>query len=679
MPLSTGGLEALRAVARSLKGSQEKALSSDGKILTLNGVEYDATVTCDATDDADGTGYSLGSLYLVCVYPALMPRRKASNAHKVENVKATHVDRVLAFLGGTSGGGDGDGGDAGAAADVAPTDDDDFGAVGSAEPTTNKDGVAETDDAADVGDAAESSADRHRRHKDAKRKRSSGGKDHNHRGGGSSSKHHKNSKHHKDRHHQKRPAPSSSSSVKPKEKTPITNEQVMQNLSSLNDKQAERLKRKEERPEALITTNATTGNDAADNNKNDADAEPSNDVDGATTATATVEPTTTATTITQDKSDEDKIDGKNATKLLFSSSSSTTNNNNNNNTSSASKTTPSSSARSASLSSVHNHNDENDNKASVSEALSADVFHFSKEDVDADREATERITANETPVGNSASVLRFTSDKDSFSRVLRAYREVRDRESRRSSGGGSSGSGKHHGGGSSGGRSSSGHGRSGHSQRRWDAPSSSNGRSSSSSRKDGSSSSSHRSARRRRPDKPPLIIVPNAMTAPIGLVNARDFFHGKRYVPREEARRRGDGARPTPFTFKRRLPARLVGAGNGGSELEYEVMDDPRRLPREEWDRIVAVVPLGEAWQFKNWRWQRPTEIFDRCLGFWIGMEGAPLPKDLAGWNVRRARLNQDKRGLDSVAHADFWNSLDEWMVLHKREYLPNYAADANL
>ena len=58
-------------------------------------------------------------------------------------------------------------------------------------------------------------------------------------------------------------------------------------------------------------------------------------------------------------------------------------------------------------------------------------------------------------------------------------------------------------------------------------------------------------------------------------------------------------------------------------------------------------------------------------FGFFISMEGEPIPINLTKWNVIKSKLNRDKRGLDSVAYASFWNHLDEWMLVHKPEYLP--------
>ena len=47
------------------------------------------------------------------------------------------------------------------------------------------------------------------------------------------------------------------------------------------------------------------------------------------------------------------------------------------------------------------------------------------------------------------------------------------------------------------------------------------------------------------------------------------------------------------------------------------------------------------------------------------------MPPDLKGWAVKNAFVNRDKRGLDQVAYASFWNGLDEWMRVRKPELLP--------
>jgi parafibromin len=51
----------------------------------------------------------------------------------------------------------------------------------------------------------------------------------------------------------------------------------------------------------------------------------------------------------------------------------------------------------------------------------------------------------------------------------------------------------------------------------------------------------------------------------------------------------------------------------GGLTVPYRVVDNPAKLSHAEWDRVVAVFVMGQAWQFKGWPWDgNPTVIFSK-------------------------------------------------------------------
>eukprot|EP00559_Dactyliosolen_fragilissimus_P006156 CAMPEP_0184870516 /NCGR_PEP_ID=MMETSP0580-20130426/37744_1 /TAXON_ID=1118495 /ORGANISM="Dactyliosolen fragilissimus" /LENGTH=787 /DNA_ID=CAMNT_0027372623 /DNA_START=9 /DNA_END=2372 /DNA_ORIENTATION=- len=198
---------------------------------------------------------------------------------------------------------------------------------------------------------------------------------------------------------------------------------------------------------------------------------------------------------------------------------------------------------------------------------------------------------------------------------------------------------------------------------------------------------------RLKPDGRPIIIVPNAMTSPLTLLNSHEFFQKSVFIPRDIMLRKMAGSRkPSSVLISRKVSSRL-----GGGILNYEIIDNPvgRLKEPKEWNRVVAVVAQGASWQFKGWKigvggsnssrhrnsnssnsnntsGSTPVEIFSKSYGFFISVEGAPVPRDIMGWNVKRGVLSRDKRGLDSVVFASFWNGLDEWMSIHRPEYLPS-------
>ena len=161
------------------------------------------------------------------------------------------------------------------------------------------------------------------------------------------------------------------------------------------------------------------------------------------------------------------------------------------------------------------------------------------------------------------------------------------------------------------------------------------------------------------------------MTAPLTLINAHEFLCHSKFVSRTAMMQQHPARKANPLTtFTRTV------TGAAGGLLEYEIVDNPRKLGSNphDWERIVAVVVLGQSWQFKDWlkpHYNVPAELFNRVFGFYVSMEGEKEPSEVAGWAVHRSKLNRDKRGLDSVTYASFWNDLDEWMRVYKAELLP--------
>mmetsp|Transcript_18644 Transcript_18644/g.26305 ORF Transcript_18644/g.26305 Transcript_18644/m.26305 type:complete len:495 (+) Transcript_18644:27-1511(+) len=268
--------------------------------------------------------------------------------------------------------------------------------------------------------------------------------------------------------------------------------------------------------------------------------------------------------------------------------------------------------------------------AEVQAALAASGFTVSAEDLKKYKDVTDTIM--EIPVGNSASILRAAgaSEGRDFTRVLDLYNETL-KPSRPDANGKSSKSGS------------------------------------------GSDRDKKKVGRPHLIGKKPIIILPKGMQPPITMLNGYDFFANATFVPRDvqlkKLGRANAGKGKNLFT-------RRVGKRQGGGEVEYELIDNPKgKLGDDlrEWDRVVAVVVLGEAWQFKDWlkMYKDPVFLFSNSYGYYIGMEGDRMPKDISKWNVKTGKLNRDKRGLDSVTAASFWNGLDEWMAVHKPELLP--------
>jgi parafibromin len=240
------------------------------------------------------------------------------------------------------------------------------------------------------------------------------------------------------------------------------------------------------------------------------------------------------------------------------------------------------------------------------------------------------ILANEIPVGNSASILQAMNPNKSLTRALELYMDVVH-------------------------------------------PNKTNSKGSKQASAASSSAAAAAAAAAKKSylvGKKPVIVVPKGMTAPITLVNAYDFVCNGQFVPRDVVVMgggRGQQRAAPQTTFTRTVR-------NSGM-LEYEIIDNPKKLGPDlkEWERIVAVIVLGQSWQFKDWPppYNDAVQLFSRTFGYYIGMEGNKVPAEVSGWAVSQAQLNRDKHGMDKVTHANFWNKLDEWMMVNKRELLP--------
>jgi parafibromin len=291
--------------------------------------------------------------------------------------------------------------------------------------------------------------------------------------------------------------------------------------------------------------------------------------------------------------------------------------------------------------------DENIRRAAeITAALSADGWQLSSTALEDYRKVTADILANEIPVGDSASILRAANPRNDLSRVLEIFQETL------------------------------------HLHKLSSKHKSSTTTTTTTSGTGNTTTTPHKA---HLMGQKPVIVVPKGMSSPITMMNAHEFFCNGRFIHPDILRKQkatgsssGGGStttKPSPVArFTRKL-------GTSGALVEFEITDNPRRLlgaDLKQWDRIVAVIALGQAWQFTDWfgPYKNPVQLFSQTFGFFVTLEGDKVPQDVKGWAVKHAKLNRDKRGLDSVTLAAFWNGLEEFMTVHKRELLPQTIID---
>ncbi|KAK5577121.1 hypothetical protein RB653_002059 [Dictyostelium firmibasis] len=163
-------------------------------------------------------------------------------------------------------------------------------------------------------------------------------------------------------------------------------------------------------------------------------------------------------------------------------------------------------------------------------------------------------------------------------------------------------------------------------------------------------------------NRTPIIIVPSTLTASISLYNVLEFLQQSFFRPTLEKKQEMASQnimKPPMITFDRITTQKVT----------YEVIDNVKSLKPEDWYRVVAAFVQGEAWQFKDWKWSNPADLFANIRGFYVKFDDSNLPDVVKSWDVKVLHISKSKRHLDHTAQVEFWNAFDDF-VNAKKSYL---------
>jgi len=101
---------------------------------------------------------------------------------------------------------------------------------------------------------------------------------------------------------------------------------------------------------------------------------------------------------------------------------------------------------------------------------------------------------------------------------------------------------------------------------------------------------------------------------------------------------------------------------------EYHIVDDEKvkSFSDDDWERrVVAVFATGAKWQFKNFKWQNPAEIFDHVCGFHLHYEKEEVNGNILLWKCAKLAIGRldTKRYTDKSVVKDFWQILGDWIA----------------
>ncbi|KAK1759423.1 RNA pol II accessory factor, Cdc73 family-domain-containing protein [Echria macrotheca] len=126
----------------------------------------------------------------------------------------------------------------------------------------------------------------------------------------------------------------------------------------------------------------------------------------------------------------------------------------------------------------------------------------------------------------------------------------------------------------------------------------------------------------RRPD--PIILLSPSASALLRMSNAKSFLEGGRYSPPDHS-----------STASMLHVSRLMKDIDPNRPMRFILVEGPEQFKPEYWNRVVAVFTTGQAWQFKNYRWSNPTELFKHVLGVYLGWRGEQPPESIRAFGHR--------------------------------------------
>lgn len=135
----------------------------------------------------------------------------------------------------------------------------------------------------------------------------------------------------------------------------------------------------------------------------------------------------------------------------------------------------------------------------------------------------------------------------------------------------------------------------------------------------------------RRPD--PIILLSPSASSLLRMSNARSFLEDGKFVPPDA------GASTASMLHVQRT----IRAIDPNRPMRFILVEGSEQFKPEYWNRIVAVFTTGQAWQFKNYKWSNPDDLFKHTLGIYIGWRGEQAPDVVRNWGHRVVSAGVDR------------------------------------
>ncbi|KAJ2722067.1 accessory factor associated with RNA polymerase II [Coemansia sp. Benny D115] len=161
----------------------------------------------------------------------------------------------------------------------------------------------------------------------------------------------------------------------------------------------------------------------------------------------------------------------------------------------------------------------------------------------------------------------------------------------------------------------------------------------------------------------PIIVVPAATTAMINMYNVQSLLQDHQFMDTNQLMAKGL-AKPREV-FVEHMMSR-----SSQQVLKFRIVDSVQDFTEADWNSLVCVFTQGAAWQFKNWVWKTPEEVFRNTLGLYPKYHDE-RPKDtVKSWGVMPLNIERSKRHVDRATVIGLWSNIEQFLARQKPEFL---------
>ncbi|PWW74645.1 CDC73-domain-containing protein [Tuber magnatum] len=153
----------------------------------------------------------------------------------------------------------------------------------------------------------------------------------------------------------------------------------------------------------------------------------------------------------------------------------------------------------------------------------------------------------------------------------------------------------------------------------------------------------------------PIILLSPSASSLLTMANIKAFLENGTFIPSSQL--------PGPHETLHHI-SRLIPAIHPTAPVRFLVVDSIEKFKPDYWDRVVGVFTTGQAWQFRDYKWNNPVELFRQVRGFYVGWDGEMVPDQVRGWGagVRCLSIERNRRFRDREVCESIWDGIETGM-----------------